>query len=140
MKSILLIILILFTSSLCRADGTSGPNRLTIRTTAWGTIFYEPISMGSHKFEFNSDDIRIKSDFGEVRILGNEVNNYRITSGNDLLTIKSTISGYEFQWQKQKWTLSSQNGRYTLVSNSPEDSIQFERSANTFTIKGSKGT
>jgi hypothetical protein len=35
--------------------------------------------------------------------------------------------------------VSSQNGRYTLVSTSPQDTIQFERNANSFTIKGTKG-
>ena len=139
MKSIIVAIILLFWNSFCLADEFSGPNHQTIRNCPWGTIFYEPISMGPHKYESKLDDIRIQLDTGEVRILGNGVNGYNLSCGKDLLTIKSTFSGFEIQWQKNKWTVSSQNGRYTLVSTSPQDIIQFERNANSFTIKGNKG-
>ncbi len=45
----------------------------------------------------------------------------------------------DVRWQDKAWTVRTQNGRCTLVSNSPRDTVVFERTANTFTVKGAIG-
>ncbi|MDP1832298.1 MAG: hypothetical protein Q8K67_09585 [Geothrix sp.] len=139
MKPILILALLAFGSPWCPADDLSGPNHSTIRRTAWGTLFYDPVAMGSHQYESKVDEVRIKSSAGEVKVLGSDVNGYRLSFGNDLLTIKTNFSDLEIRWQEKSWTLRSQNARHTLISNAPQDTVVFERNANTFTIKGAKG-
>ncbi len=139
MRSLLVGILLLLSQLPAQADDLSGPNHSTILRTAWGSIFYDPIFMGNHKYEYKLDDILIKSRFGEVRIIGSENSGYRLRSGSDELSVASTFSGFQIRWNKKSWSLEVLNARYTLSTNSPKDVIVFERDGNNFTIKGTNG-
>jgi hypothetical protein len=124
----------------CVADDLSGPNHSTLRRTSWGTFFYDPVAMGPHQFESTVEEFRIKSRTGEVRLVGSDINGYRLTCGADLLTVRMTNGDLEIRWQEKVWTWRSQNSAYTLTSTVPKDSIQFERNANAINIKGSQGS
>lgn len=139
MKSVLVAILLLLGHSFGTADDLSGPNHTTIKRTAWGSIFYDPLSLGNHQYNYKLDDIQIKSNSGEVRIIGSENSGYRLRCGPDEMTITSNFSGFEIRWREKVWSLEILNGRYTLKSNSPKDVIVYERNGNDFTVKGSNG-
>ncbi len=82
MKWMLLTVgLLWFGNPWCSADDISGSNHSTIRRTAWGSIFYDPLATGPHHFESKVDEILIKSSRGDVKVLGSDVNGYRFTSG-----------------------------------------------------------
>lgn len=123
----------------CAADDLSGPGHWTIKKASWGSIFYDPIAAGNHGMEANGDDVLIKSGRGTVKVLGSDVNGYRLVAGSDVLTIQLVNSDIEIRWREKAWTLRGQNGNYTLTSNAPRDTVVFERNANTFTVKGSAG-
>ncbi len=139
MKSILITCALLFGNQRCLADDTSGPNRSTIQKFAWGSLYFEPRSIGPFQLESNNDGFRLRSNQGEVSIQGSEVNGYRLTWGKEFLTISQSGGELDIRGQDKAWTLRSQNGRYTLISSAPRDTLVFERSGNTFSIKGSKG-
>ena len=139
MKSILLACLLFCGTSRCLADDISGPNRWTFQRLSWGTLYYEPGSIGPFQFETTTDGFRLKSNQGEVTIKTTEVNGYRLTWGKEILTISQSGGDLDIQGQGRSLSLRSQNGRCTLTSSSPKDTLVFERNANTFTIKGAKG-
>lgn len=140
MKSAFLSLgLLLAGSAPCPADDLSGPGHSTLKQASWGSIFYSPAAAGSHAVEVNGDDVLIKSGRGVVKVLGSDVNGYRLVAGSDLLTIQLVNSDIEIRWREKAWTFRSQNGNCTLTSSAPRDTVVFERNANTFTIKGSAG-
>lgn len=139
MKSMLLAVWLLIGGFGCWADEVSGPRHTTIKRTSWGSIFYDPVSLGPHKYESTLEDIRIKSSHGEVRVLGSDNSGYRLICGDDLLTIKSNFSDVDIRWKEKSWNLKLKNSRFTLAMNAPKDTVVFERNANNFTIKGEKG-
>jgi len=139
MKSILIACVLLFGNQWCLGDDISGPNRWTFQRLPWGTLYYEPGSIGPFQFETTTDGFRLRSNQGEVTIQGTEANGYRLTWGKELLTISHNGGDLDLRIKDRTLTLRSQNGRCTLASSSPKDTLVFERSANTFSIKGAKG-
>jgi hypothetical protein len=139
MKLLAIFYLLLLGHSFCLADDFSGPNHTTIKRGPWGCIFYDPMAWGPHDYEYKLDDIRIKSNSREVRLIGSEISGYKLRSGKDELTINSTNFGFEIRWHEKTWTIRNYNSQYTLISNSPKDRIVFERNANSFSIKGMNG-
>ncbi|HJW09891.1 MAG TPA: hypothetical protein VJ483_09670 [Holophagaceae bacterium] len=139
MKSALRALLLLTGCMGCRADDVSGPNHATLIRTAWGSIFYDPVTLGAHQLDVKPNDIRIRSARGEVKVLGSEANDFRLTFEREVLTIKGDVLNLDIRWHDKAWSLRSQYGRFTLASNAPPDTVTFERSGNTFTIKGAKG-
>ncbi len=139
MKSFLLLCLLLCGNIRGFCDDASGPSRSTIQKLAWGSIYYEPGKQGGCQVEPTSDGYRFTSSQGEVVIKGSEANGYRLSWGREFLTINQTNGDLEVHVQDKTWTVRSVNGRVTLTSSSPRDTIAFERSANTFTIAGGKG-
>ena len=138
-RALLFLGLLLTEMAPCSADDLSGPDHQTIKHSYWGSIFYNPIATGKHLLEINGEDVLIKSDRGTVKVLGSDVNGYRLMAGDDLLTIRLVNSNVEIRWREKAWTLRSQNGNYTLSSNAPQDTVVFERNANAFSIRGSGG-
>ena len=139
MKSMLFAICLLIGGSECWADDVSGPHHTTIKRTSWGSIFYDPVALGTHKYDFNLEDIRIKSSRGEVRVVGSENSGYRLICGDDVLTVKSNFSDVDIRWKDKSWSLKLKNSRFILAMNAPKDTVVFDRNANSFTIKGDKG-
>ena len=139
MKALRLALVLTTAVRLCWADNLSGPNHVTLRRTPWGSLFYNPIAAGPHKVESRVNEITIRTVRGEVKVVGSEFNDYRLSCGNDLLTIKHSAPNLEIRWQEKFWKVSSLHSRLTLASNAPPDLVEFERNANTFTIKGALG-
>ncbi|HJW32652.1 MAG TPA: hypothetical protein VJ505_04720 [Holophagaceae bacterium] len=139
MRAAAIVVLALLGTAGCWADDISGPNRSTIRKAPWGSIFYDPVATGPHQLEVAVEEVRIKSRAGEVKITGSDINGYRLSAGGDVLTIRSSNSDLEIRWKEKVWTWRTSSAGCTLECNAPKDRIQFERSANTFTIKGASG-
>ena len=139
MRAILIACALLCGNSWCLGDDASGPNRTTIQRFAWGTIYYDSGVIGPFQFESNSDGFRLRSNQGEVKIQGTEVNGFRLLWEKESMTISQNGMDIDIRGQDKAWTLRSQNGRYTLTSSSPRDSVVFDRNANSFSITGSKG-
>ncbi len=139
MKSILIACVLLFGNQWCSGDDTSGPNRSTIQSFSWGSLYFEPRLIGPFQFKSINDGFWFKSNQGEVSILGTEANGYRLTWEKEFLTISQSGGDLDIRGKDKSWTLRSQNGQYTLTSSSPRDTLVFERSGNTFSIKGTKG-
>ncbi len=139
MKTILIVCALLFGNQWCLGDDVSGPNRSTIQSFSWGSLYYEPGLLGPYQFETTNGGFRLNSKQGEVSIQGTEVNGYQLTWGKDILTISQNGVDLDIRGKDKAWTLRSLNGSYTLVSSSPKDTLVFERNANTFSIKGAKG-
>ncbi len=139
MKTIFLVCALLSVNQWCLADETSGPNRSTILRFPWGSLYYEPGLIGPYQFESTNDGFRLRSNQGEVAIQGTDVNGYRLIWGKETLTINQNGLDLDIRGNGKTWTLHSINGKYTLASSSPRDTMVFERNANTFSIKGAKG-
>ena len=135
-----LMLCLLFCGNLWGGDGASGPFRSTIQKLNWGSLYYEPAKQGACQVERTSEGYRFTSSQGEVVIKGSEVNGYRLNWGKELLTINQNNDGLEIRGKDRNWILHSENGVFTLSSSLPKDKVVFERSLNTFTIKGAKGT
>ncbi|HJV22307.1 MAG TPA: hypothetical protein VJ570_06410 [Holophagaceae bacterium] len=134
------VALILAAGAALGADELSGPNHITIRRTPWGNFFYDPVATGPHQIEVTLDDFRIKSHLGEVRLLGSDLNGYRLVCGADVLTVRSTATDLDIRWQDKVWTWRSLNGTLTLTTSAPKDTLTFEWGIGTFTIKGTQGS
>lgn len=139
MKALRLAFVLVTTVLGCWADNVSGPNQVTLRRTPWGSIFYNPVATGPHKVESRVNEIIIRSVRGEVKVVGSELNDYRLSCGKDLLTIKHSAPELEIRWQDKFWKVHSLHSRLTLASNAPPDLVVFERNTNAFTIKGGLG-
>ncbi len=139
MRPAAMTVLALLCAARCMADDISGPNRSTIRKAPWGSFFYDPVATGPHQLEVAVEEVRLKSRAGEVKITGSDINGYRFSSGGDVLTVNSSNSDLEIRWKEKVWTWRTTSTGCTLESNAPKDRIQFERSANTFSIKGALG-
>lgn len=141
MKVAITLALLLSSSLWGRGDLSSGPSRNTILTTSWGTIYYEPASLGPYQLVSTNGDFTLTSRQGKVAITGGEADGFKLTCGADTLTILGLNGGggIEVREKPQKWTLRLSNGTLTLDSTSPKDKVVFNRNANTFTIQGGKG-
>lgn len=140
MRSIFLSCLVLGAGIQAWCDDFSGPKRITFVWPAWGTISYEPVSLGACRLESSLDGFRLASAQGEVQIQGSDLNGYRLGWKDETLTIRQTNGDLEIRRQDGTWTLKALNGRVTLTSPAPKDSVVFERSHNAFRITGAKGT
>lgn len=136
----LLFCLILFGSRWGLCDSTSGPHRSTIKPLPWGSLYFEPSQLGACQLEPNLDGFKFTSNQGEVLIKGIDVNGFRITWGKEVININLINGDLVISGQDKTWTLRSVNERVTLTSTSPKETVVFNRSANTFTITGVKGT
>jgi hypothetical protein len=122
-----------------RADAVSGPGHTTIQRYAWGTVYHDH-ALGTYHLEPTIDGFRFTSDEGEVRIQSAHVTGLKFTCGEDVLTLDQDGPDLTLQGPCGRWTLRTLNGQTTLASTHPRDQVVFNRSANTFTISGTKGT
>jgi hypothetical protein len=120
-------------------DGISGPDRSTLQNFSWGSFYFELSKVKAYQFESSLDGFRFTSDQGEVTMRGSEANGCRLTWGPETLSINSHNGDLEIRLRDKVWGLRSVNGNVTLTSASPADTVVFDRQANTFTIRGSKG-
>lgn len=140
MKYLLLICLFIGATQWCQADPASGPDRSTIQVLGWGTLYYEPATLGPCTVEVTADGFRFTSSQGVVVIKGSEFNGYRLSWGKEFLTVDHVHDRLEIRTQDRSWNAQTRNGMLTLTRSIPKDKVVFDRSANAFTIKGAKGT
>jgi hypothetical protein len=137
MKSIVFALLLGCTSG--HADDVSGPNRTTIQGFPWGSIYYEPGVVWANELESTNNGFKFRSKFGEVEIKTTNANSYRLTWGQESLTINQNIGDLEIREKGKIWTLRMQNGRCTLTCSSPRESLVFDRTLESFSVTGNQG-
>jgi hypothetical protein len=123
----------------CPADETSGPDRSTIQSFPWGSVYYELSGPGPQRLSSTGNGFRFSSGLGEVGIETLDLNSYRLTCGADFLTISQDDSGLDIHSLDQSWTLRAQEGQCILSSTHPRDTLVFRRNSGKFTINGAKG-
>lgn len=121
------------------ADDISGPNLATLRKTAWGSVFYDPMALGPHSIETRVEEFRIKTSKGELRFGGSDLNGYTATFAGDSLTIRSIQDDVEIRWQGRTWSLRHTLGGLILTCPDPQDTVTFERVNGDTRIKGAQG-
>ncbi len=121
------------------ADEVSGPYRTTIKAYSWGSLYYEPAQLGECQLEPTYDGFRFTSSEGEVVIRGSEFAGYQLRSGSDALTIRQNMGDLEVRGPNVNYTFRTFQGRLVLTSQSPRDTLQFDRGINAFSISGAKG-
>ena len=139
MKAIVLLFALFCGTGWCLGDGVSGPDRSTIQGFPWGSIYYEPGSSGAYQLEPTNEGFSFHSNHGDVTISRTNVNGYRLACGQDALTISQNMADLEIRGADRNWTVRSRNGQCILACSSPQDTVVFDRNANTFNIKGGKG-
>jgi len=121
------------------ADEHSGPNRTTLLSFPWGSLCYESSPGLPVKLTSTGDGFRITSPRGPVAIESTDPDTFRLTWGDDYLTVHQDGTTLELRGQDRAWTLRSQSGRWYLISSNPPDNLVFTRSERTFTIQGAQG-
>ena len=139
MKVIFLCCALLCGTSWGLGDGISGPDHSTIQSLPWGSFYYELGAKGPYQLDPTNEGFRFHSNRGEVTISHTNINGYRLSCGDDSITISQDMLDLDIRGQDQSWTVRSRNGQCPLVSSSPQDTVAFNRNGNTFTIKGVKG-
>jgi len=140
MKAISILFALLSATTWSLADNVSGPGCSTIQRFPWGSIYYEHNGNGPYQLDPIWDGFRFKSNQGQVTIEVVHVNGYRLSCGQEVLTLGQNLLNLDIQKQEQRWTLHAMNGNFTLESSFPRDTLVFTRNANTFTVKGGQGT
>lgn len=123
-------------------EDASGPGRTTLQTWSWGTVYYEPASLGACTVTRTPDGLRFVSGQGQVTISGSDAMGLTLAWGDQKLTVKSlsAAGGVAVRSGAEAWTLAIRNGDLTLTSSAPADTVSFSRGVNTFTIQGGLGT
>lgn len=122
------------------ADDISGPGRTTLMSTRWGSIYYTSGTQGPQQVEPRIEGIRLRFAEGEVKVQGSDADGYRLLAGNEVMTIRLNFGDLDIRWGDRAWTVRSMNGRITLTSSDPKDTVVFDRDGNRFTLKGDRGT
>jgi len=140
MRALPVIVPLLLTSFWAHGDEVSGPGRTTIQQFAWGTFYYETDGTGPFQFDPSTGGFRFRSGEGEVVAQTTGVNGYRFSCGTDLLTLAQNVMDVDIQGPGRRWTLNCRVSQCTLATSDPPDRVTYTRSANSFTIQGSRGS
>lgn len=131
--------LLLLCAHPCPADEYSGPDRTTIQRFAWGSIYYAPGAAGQSRLGSISNGFQLTSSQGQVAIETTDIHSFRLTWGNEVLTVEDDGDGVDIRGMDQTWSWHAQGRRRVLRCSTPRDTLVFNRSARAFTIYGARG-
>jgi hypothetical protein len=120
------------------ADADAGPGRTALQSYGWGALYYE----AQGRWERTQAGFLVVTGADQVSITGSEFGGLRLRWEREELRIDplNGSRGVEVRIGSRVWNLRLWWGRLTLTLTDPEDTIDYERNGNRFTITGSLGT